>query len=258
MQKFDAVKPHKEKKQRDERGVMVVVITGGAQGLGKILAQEFLQRGDLVNILDVQSMGSVKETNYYQCDVTRQEDVKAVYDKIFFQDKRIDILINNAGLKYYSFLREMSLEEVAKTIEVNFKAVYITTKEVLPYMEETNFGRIINISSAASFRGYKKSSIYSATKAAVNLFTEAVSQELTGNITINAVCPSNIDTEETRKQLGDVDAKTLVAPKRIFRVIEKLIDSNMNGKIVPVVSRESFFSGIFYRFKSCLCMRQYL
>jgi NAD(P)-dependent dehydrogenase (short-subunit alcohol dehydrogenase family) len=219
---------------------MVIVVTGGVQGLGKYLSEQFLQDGHEVATLDLRAEENTGRG--IVADVRDEGSAQDACQQILARYGRIDVLINNAGIKYFSPFLEMSSAKVDEAIAVNFKGVCIMTRCVVPVMVRQGFGRIVNISSLASLSGYQGSSIYSATKAAVNMFTRVVAKELPPGITTNAVCPSTIATPETLADMGERGKQKYVSPHQVYKKVKKVVAGTMNGRIFLVVTRRQRFS----------------
>lgn len=228
---------------------LVIVITGAGKGLGKYLAENFLNQGNIVNVMDIVEEKTARSKiwdnerfNYYLGDVSNQNDVKLIFEKIYNKHKRLDVLINNAAIRYFSLLQETPLDDMSRAINVNLKGLYITTQEALKYMRSNGYGRIVNISSNSSFKGYSTGSIYCATKAAANIFTEAVSKELNNkyNITINSICPGRIGLNGSKEE----GVRELIPPELIFKAIYRIINSKINGETIPLVSPGIFLFNI--------------
>jgi short-subunit dehydrogenase len=114
-------------------------------------------------------------------------------------------------------------------------------KNFMPHFIENRYGRIVNISSSSSFRGFETGTVYTASKAGLNLFKEAFHRELSilrkksgVDITINNVCPSRIHTEEYISDNPEVKPGSLIDPKRVFSAIQKLIEGSRSGQVVTI------------------------
>lgn len=242
-----------------EEKKLVIIITGGAGKLGSYLAKSFLQKGQIVNIIDIVKNETLvnEHLDYYCADISNYEEVQRVFEKIYAKYKRIDILINNAAKRYFADLADAPIEDITSSIKINLEANYFTTKEALKYMKLNGFGRIINISSHSSVKGYARGSIYCATKAALNTFTEAISKEIDENLnlTVNALCPSGIYTQDTKE--GQVIGDKLISPETVFRIVYKLIYGNLNGAVIPIVPFGILLFGIFYQIKKAFAWIRY-
>jgi len=183
----------------------VVVVTGGASGLGKDIAAHFLISGCAVVIMDFnqdfldaarEEMGRSGTVLAIQADVSDAAQVKTAFARAIANFGRIDVLINCAG---GSFGVSQEIEHIAeedwdKVFDINCKGTFLCAREVIPGMKERRYGRIINFSSMAGrSRSLFGSVAYSAAKAAILGFTRQGSKELGPfNITMNAVAPGFI------------------------------------------------------------------
>ena len=130
-----------------------VIVTGGAKGLGQSIAAKFLEEEATVIILDrdrqeKDTAGEPFGFHYYQCDVSKYEDVKKVFANIKDKFKTIDVLVNNAGIQTYGTVTETSEELWDSTINVNVKSMYLCSKFCIPLMAESDSAAVINLSSA--------------------------------------------------------------------------------------------------------------
>ncbi|HEV7781838.1 MAG TPA: SDR family NAD(P)-dependent oxidoreductase, partial [Chitinophagaceae bacterium] len=160
-------------------------ITGCSTGFGRNLAQEVLQKGDKVavtarNTNDIKDLvAQYPDTAVaIQLDVTKPEQVKAAVQKAVDTFKRIDVLVNNAGIGYFGAIEESEEEEVRRMFEINFFGLAGVTNAVLPLMRAQRSGHIINISSVGGLVAFPGVGFYNATKFAVTGYSEALSKEV--------------------------------------------------------------------------------
>jgi len=185
----------------------IAIVTGGARGIGAGICKVFCNEGATVALWDVLDLGQEtanalsKEGGnvfFQKVDVTDPEAVSDAVSTLVSKHKKIDILINNAGvIRDRSFLK-MEPHEWNQVMNVNVNSLYVTTKAVLPHMKEAGYGRIISASSVNAFQGAFGQTNYAASKAAIAGFTRALSQEVGKyNITVNAVAPGFVKSEMT-------------------------------------------------------------
>lgn len=188
----------------------VVLVTGGAAGIGRATSELFASQGATVHIWDlnedagddlVASFSSKGwKSAFTKVDVTSYEDVGAGIDAIIKESGRLDILINNAGITIDKTLVKMEPEIWQKVIDVNLTGVFNCTKQAVPYMIEGGGGVILNASSVVGLYGNFGQTNYVATKAGVIGMTKTWARELgRKNIRVNAVAPGFIATEMVRK-----------------------------------------------------------
>ena len=183
----------------------IVIITGGARGIGEGICKVFCNEGATVALWDVLEEGQITADNisanggnifFQNVDVTSQESVNAAVKKIIDNHGKIDVLINNAGVIRDRSILKMTREEWDTVRSVNVDSLFITTKSVLPHMKTANYGRIISASSINAFQGAFGQTNYSASKAAIVGFTHSLCREVGKyNITVNAVAPGFIKSE---------------------------------------------------------------
>jgi 3-oxoacyl-[acyl-carrier protein] reductase len=187
----------------------VVVITGGAQGIGKEIALHFALSGAKIAILDVNDAvleAAVKELSShtqacgYKVDVTKMADVVTVFNKIIDNFGRVDILVNNAGITRDNLLLRISENDWDVVINVNLKGAFNCLKAVVKPMVKQRYGKIVNISSVIGIMGNPGQINYAASKAGLIGITKTLAKELgSRNICVNAVAPGYIKTAMTDK-----------------------------------------------------------
>ena len=194
----------------------VVVITGGASGIGKSISDNFHQRGGTVLVLDydenkVNTINNYDDENFkaYLVDITDTQQVNIVINKIHNEYKKIDILVNNAGLNLINKFEDVDENDFNKVLDTNLKGTYFCTQEVVKYMILKKSGKIINISSQAGITGQPYMSTYCSAKFGIIGLTQALALELGQfNITVNAICPGDVkgtDMHEiTSNKLTDI------------------------------------------------------
>lgn len=198
----------------------VAIVTGSAKGLGEAMVKRLAREGVKVVVADfnLEKVNEVvSEINNsggdaigFKCDVTNQEEVKALGEKVMEHYGRLDILVNNAGITRDSSFKKITEEQWDQVIEVDLKSVFIASKELYKYMELNNHGRIINISSVVALSGNFGQSNYSAAKAGVIGFTKTLAIELgRKGITVNAIAPGFTNTDMTKVMPEDIKKKMI-------------------------------------------------
>uniref|UniRef100_A0A7S1URD9 Uncharacterized protein n=1 Tax=Grammatophora oceanica TaxID=210454 RepID=A0A7S1URD9_9STRA len=178
----------------------VVLITGASSGIGKKAALDFIQKGHIVygaarrvdKMQDLVAAGG----HALAVDVGNDEQVDAAVKKVIAEQKRIDVLINNAGYAVYGSVEDITMEEARRQFDVNIFGLARLTKEVLPYMRAANSGTIINTSSMGGKIYTPYGSWYHATKHALEGFSDCLRLELKQfGINVVIVEPGAIRTE---------------------------------------------------------------
>ena len=176
-------------------GGKTAIVTGGSRGIGKAIAVQLMQSGADVWIWDADPL-PVDGAHCQTVDVTKAHQIKDALAAIIADDRRIDIVINNAGyLGSYHGFEAFDPIEWQRIIGVNLMGVFEVTHQVLPIMRKAGSGRIVNMGSLAGKEGLPNLAAYSAASAGVIAFTKALSREVSDTeIRVNCVAPGIIRT----------------------------------------------------------------
>ncbi len=183
----------------------VVVITGGAKGIGAAMAEACASEGAIAVIADrdteagaqlqagLETLGA--RSHFIPIDLSTPENCASVVEEAVNKFGRLDVLVNNAGTAIPKPFEETTLEEMERVLDINVRGVFVATQAALKHMTEG--GRIIMIGSAVGERAVAPGLVpYAATKGAVKMFTQALSREVGGRgITVNNIQPGPIDTD---------------------------------------------------------------
>ena len=184
-----------------------ILITGGSRGIGRNIVEEFAKEGYNVFFTYNNSETEAKEikristekgytVEYMKVNIQNETEIKAMIENCIKKFNNIDILINNAGISYNGLIQEMSLDKWNEIINTNLTSVFLSSKEVIPYMLNQGSGLIINISSIWGQTGASCEVAYSTSKAGINGFTKALAKELgPSNIRVNSIAPGMINTD---------------------------------------------------------------
>lgn len=221
----------------------VVIVTGGAQGIGKSISEEFAKREAKIVIFDVKEevlaetqkeLSSYSLIDSFLVDVTDFSQVEDTVKKVVDKHSRVDILVNNAGITKDNIILRLSEEEWDKVLAVNLKGAFNCTKAVIKFMLKQKEGVIINISSIIGLRGNVGQTNYAASKAGLIAFTKSVAREVgSRNIRVNAIAPGFIMTKMTQdlpekiknKMLEDIALKRFGRPQEVAGVVLFLASS---------------------------------
>jgi len=172
------------------------VVTGGARGIGRAVAERLRDSGSLVWVLDVAPV-ELEGISVLAVDVTDSQQVARALARVVERSSRIEVLVNSAGmLGGYQPFEGLTRDAWHRILDVNLVAVFEVCRQVLPHMRKAASGRIVNLGSLAGKHGLANMSVYSAASAGVIAFTKALGQELAGTqIRVNCVAPAPIATD---------------------------------------------------------------
>ncbi|WP_250468446.1 beta-ketoacyl-ACP reductase [Caballeronia sp. GAFFF2] len=234
----------------------VAIITGAAQGIGAATALKFAQEGAIVAACDrnAEALGAVVEAcrqagaqaSAFCVDMSDRERVDEMVATVRDRYKRIDVLVNNAGITRDARLQKMTLKQFDDVIDVNLRAVFHASQAVADGMIAQGSGVILNASSVVGIYGNFGQTNYAAAKFGVIGFTKTWSRELgPKGIRVNAVAPGFVDTpilatipaEVLEKMRADVPLGRLGKPEEVANVYAFLASdeaSYVNGAVIEV------------------------
>ena len=203
----------------------VAIVTGGAQGIGRAIAEGLAAEGARIVIADLQraaeAAAGFPDGVGLEVDVASEEDTALMVEEAIGRCDRVDILVNNAGLFASLEMRpfsEIPLDEWRRVMDVNVASMFLTCKAVVPVMRGQGGGKIVNISSGTPFRGVPFLLHYVTSKGAIVAFTRALAKELgRDNVLVNCVAPGFTISDGVREH-----------PE----VIEKLRDASIAARTI--------------------------
>jgi len=181
----------------------VAVVTGGNRGIGRGIAEALAREGLTVALTArgrEDAEGAAKQVGGgargYACDVRRYGDVQALFAAVERDLGGVDVLVNNAGVGLFAPVEEMKVEDWQAVIETNVNGVFYCTREAIPRMKSRGGGYVFNVSSLAGKHAFSGGGAYSASKFAVNGFSEALFQEVRyDNVRVSYLMPGSVATE---------------------------------------------------------------
>lgn len=234
----------------------VAIVTGAAGGMGAVEAKLLAKEGAKVLITDVQeeklkvvvkeikSAGGIAE--YITHDVTSVESWKAIAEKAIGLFKKIDVLVNNAGILGNVMLpmQDRTVAEFNKVIAVNLLGQFIGMKTVIPFMRDNGGGSIVNISSIAGLTGNAGANAYTASKGGSRMLSKGAAVEFAKDkIRVNSVHPGYVATPMTQNMTGASDfQKTAVALTPLGRGAE--MEEIAYGVLFPASDESSYITGL--------------
>ena len=179
------------------------VITGGASGLGKVVAHRIAREGGGVALWDVNraaldaARADMAGVHIAEVDVSDHAAVARAAKEAYEKFGHIDILVNSAGITGATVpVQDFPIDSWHRTLAINVNGVFFACREVIPYMLKSGYGRIVNVASVAGKEGNPNASAYSASKAGVIGLTKSLGKELaTTGVLVNCVAPAVVKTE---------------------------------------------------------------
>ena len=222
----------------------VAVITGASGALGSAAVEVFREAGAIVCAVDVVApdeedalLEPDEGTHFYEADLTDEDDVETLIDRIVDDHGGVDHLLNIAGTwRGGDDVAETDLEEFELLLDVNLKTAFLASKHALPHLRERE-GSIVSVSARSSLEGGEGDGPYRITKAGIRLLTETLAAENEGVVRANCVMPSVIDTPMNRELMPDADHDSWVDPREIATTMTVLCSdatSVTSGGAVPV------------------------
>ncbi len=222
----------------------VAVITGASGALGSAAVERFREAGATVCAVDVVApeeddalLDPDERTHFYEADLTDEDAVEALFDRVVDDHGGVDHLLNVAGTwRGGDDVSETDLEEFEFLLDVNLKTAFLASKHALSHLRERE-GSIVSVSARSSLEGGEGDGPYRITKAGIRLLTETLAAENEGLVRANAVMPSVIDTPMNREMMPDADHDSWVDPADIASVMAFLCSdaaSVTSGAAVPV------------------------
>lgn len=231
----------------------VIIITGASRGIGKETAKLLAKDGNKVianyNKSEQQAhelQEELKKENItidiFKADVSKREECKKIVEYAINKYKKIDVLINNAGISMWGPFTDITDEQIEKIIKVNLYSAIAMTQEAIKYMIREKNGCIINMSSIWGIVGASCEVAYSITKAGIDGLTKALAKELgPSNIRVNSIAPGTIETEMnaqlSEEEIKEIENETPLGkigkPKDIAKTIQWLIEDEFTtGQII--------------------------
>ncbi|MBN9266200.1 MAG: SDR family oxidoreductase [Hyphomicrobium sp.] len=214
----------------------IALVTGAGNGIGRSVAEVFAGEGAHVYVSDVD--GAAAESvvaairasggaaTAHTCDVSRGQDVTALFRTIQSAHGKLDVIINNAGLNVREDFRHLSDADWVRIREVNLDGVVRVARDGFELLKVSGRGSLVNLASIMAHRGLRQLAAYSATKGAVSALTRALAVEYAPfNIRVNALAPGFVETNLTSRVLRNpMIAKALIdqTPLRRFGSTEEI------------------------------------
>lgn len=191
----------------------VMVVSGGASGLGLAAALKFAQNGYNIVIIDInEEKGKLavekvknlgREAIFCLCDISNKEQVRQAGLSTKEKFGRADVLINNAGLEVRGSILQCKEDDWENLYAINLKGIYYMSNTFVPFMVEQGKGAVVNTGSILGYRTVPERAAYSSSKGAIDTLTRSMAFDLAPNIRVNCVVPGAIDTPLLRGSIND-------------------------------------------------------
>ena len=233
----------------------VVIVTGASRGIGRNIATTLAKKGYIVianynksenKAIELQQNLEKENINIdiFKADVSNRDEVKKLVQFVINKYKKIDCVINNAGIDQVKMFLDITDADWNNMISNNLNSVFYMCQEVLPYMIHEKNGVIINISSIWGVTGASCESHYAVSKAGVDALTKSLAKEMgPSNIRINSIAPGFIDTEmnnnlneEEKKEIKkEIPLQKIGKVEDVSRTVEWIIeDEYITGQVISV------------------------
>ena len=196
------------------------IITGGAQGIGKAIARQFVDMGGKAVIVDINPETAARTCEelgnavYYTVDLGDPDEVVRVFRQIVDEQGNVEVLINNAGIVNTDDFDRLTLDDWNRVLAVDLTAVFLTSQILFRHMEQIGGGRIVNVASIAGKvgGGYLGTAAYAAAKAGVISLTKSIAKAGSAkNIYCNSLCPAYTKTPLVSILTGEKEQRVLDA-----------------------------------------------
>ncbi len=183
-----------------------IIVTGGAQGIGKIISTELLKKGYVVSVFEIDEEAihefqhelNSKKVAFFQTDVSNEEGVKESVKASAKKFGNISGLINNAAIQIDKSITALSLEEWNRVIKTNLTGTFLCSKIAIPFLKKVE-GKIINISSTRALQSEPDTEAYSASKGGILALTHSMAMSLGPEIKVNSISPGWIEVSGIKK-----------------------------------------------------------
>lgn len=240
-----------------------IIITGGANGIGKEITKQLLAKDAYVWVIDINGKNLEeleKELNNDKLktsivDISKIDSIKEFQKNYIKEWKNVNILINNAGIvQPFVTVDKLTDEEITRVMNVNFFGPVNLTRVFLDNLKNSNESYIVNLSSMGGFFPFPKQAIYGASKAAVKLFTEGLYAELLDtNVKVMVVFPGAIATNIIRNSKVEIKKSSSTSNYKMLspnKAAEEIITGIEKNKFKLFIGSDSKFMNLFYKLNS--------
>lgn len=233
----------------------VAIVTGASRGIGRAIALRLAREGfdlALAARTEADLEAAARECEAagasalaVRSDVSREEDVKRLFDDTRERFGRLDLLVNNAGLGVYGPLVETTLDDYERMMGVNLRGVFLCSREAMRWMTQAGRGTIVNVASVVGIKGYANQSLYTASKHGVVGLTKVIAEEgREHGIRAHVICPGGVATDMVSQARPDIRPEELLQPEDVADLVLYLVNLPARA-MVDIVHLRRFTSGSF-------------
>lgn len=231
----------------------VTIVTGAGRGIGKGIAECFIDQGATVIIATKEyEEGKLTEKElrdqggnvaFIQTDITSEESIKNMIQETMRMFGKINTLVNNAGITLFKPLEEATISDWDKLINIDLRGPFLCSKYALPHMKKQKQGAIINISSNHAISTLPNSEIYAAAKGGINAMTKSMALSLGEHrIRVNSICPGFTDTPHYNQWLLEKENKDLISKEvKQLHALGRICTPKDIGKLAVYLSSDDSF-----------------
>ena len=229
----------------------VIIITGTRKGIGNYLAQQYLADGDIVYGCSRRNC-EIEHPNYkhVRLDVSDEPSVVEFVRNVYKEQKRIDVLINNAGMASMNHVLLTPKATAERVFNTNFMGTFLMSRECAKYMIKKKEGRIVNYSTVAVALNLQGELVYSSSKAAIEQLTRVLAGEIgESGVTVNAVGPTPVDTDLIKNvpanKIDELKSRQCIKRLGTFEDVKNVIDFYLRPESNFITGQTIYLGGVF-------------
>lgn len=229
----------------------VIIITGTRKGIGNYLAQQYLADGDIVYGCSRRNC-DIEHPHYkhVRLDVSDESGVIEFVREVYKEQKRIDVLINNAGMASMNHVLLTPKATADRVFNTNFMGTFLMSRECAKYMIKKKNGRIINYSTVAVALNLQGELVYSSSKAAIEQLTRVLAGEIgVSGVTVNAVGPTPVDTDLIKNvpenKIEELKSRQCIKRLGTFEDVKNVIDFFLRPESNFITGQTIYLGGVF-------------
>ena len=231
----------------------IALVTGASRGIGRALVEELLHRGaivaglsrstELLQEISAKSATAGLEFLGVPCDITDEDSVREAVSKVIERYGKIDVLVNNAGQGFEGYVSQFDRQKIERCFEINFYGAVNCVRFIVPHMIKSKNGIIVNVASVVARYGLPTVGYYSAAKAALSAYSQALRAELApSGINVITVYPGNTATDFQKNQISanvptSTAARKALKPAYVAAKIVSAIEKGKNGLVIGLPAK---------------------